>query len=166
MGLFDFLKSENCPGAVFPASVGAAVKGTVVPMEKIPDEVFSAGVLGTCCGIEPEDGNIYAPFDGKISQLADTLHAVGVEAGGLELLIHIGIDTVDMNGDGFSARVKAGQRVKKGDLLLTIDLEKIRAARHATVVILAVTNSEDLTGVACTASGSVMPGEELLSVEK
>ena len=78
------------------------IRGAFVPMDKIPDEVFSTGVLGTCCGVDPEVGNVYAPIDGKISQLADTLHAVGIEAGGMELLIHVGVDTVDMNGDGWA----------------------------------------------------------------
>ena len=135
-------------------------------MSQIPDEVFSTGVLGTCCGVEPEVGNIYAPIDGKISQLADTLHAVGMEAGGMEILIHVGVDTVEMNGDGFRAAAKLGQKVKKGDLLLTIDLQKIREAGHPATVIMAVTNSDDFSAVEETASGAVKPGESVLRVSK
>ena len=137
-----------------------------VPMNQIPDEVFSAGVLGTCCGIEPEEGRVYAPIDGKISQLADTLHAVGLEAGGMEILIHVGVDTVDMNGDGFKSEVKPGQTVRKGDLLLTMDLAKIHEAGHPATVIMAVTNSDDFASVEEVASGVVQCGNEVLRVSK
>nr|WP_236946023.1 PTS glucose transporter subunit IIA [Enterocloster clostridioformis] len=82
-------------------------------MNEIPDEVFSTGVLGVCCGIDPSEGKVYAPVDGKISQLADTLHAVGIEVGDVSILIHVGVDTVEMNGKGFTSAVKLGQAVKK-----------------------------------------------------
>lgn len=162
MGLFDFLKdkgrgrAEEAPAveAAFPAVLGAPTKGTFVTMAQIPDEMFSTGVLGTCCGIDPEEGKVYAPASGKISQLTDTRHAVGLEAGGVEILIHVGVDTVDMNGEGFANMVKLGQNVNKGDLLLTMDLEKIRAAGHPTTVIMAVTNTDDLSLVEDAAFGS------------
>ena len=168
MGLFGFMKNrtEEAPAITFPAVLGAAARGAFVPMDKIPDEVFSTGVLGTCCGVDPEVGNVYAPIDGKISQLADTLHAVGIEAGGMELLIHVGVDTVDMNGDGFLAMTKVGQTVKKGDLLLTMDLEKIKNAGHPAVVIMAVTNSDDFASVEGIVSGTVQPGDGVLRVSK
>ena len=137
-----------------------------VPMNQIPDEVFSAGVLGACCGNEPEEGRVYAPIDGKISQLADTLHAVGLEAGGMEILIHVGVDTVDMNGNGFKSEVKPGQTVRKGDLLLTMDLAKIHEAGHPATVIMAVTNSDDFASVEEVASGVVQCGNEVLRVSK
>ena len=112
-------KSSPAPApAVFPEVLGSVAKGTVVPMAEIPDPTFSQGVLGICCGVTPAEGKVYAPMDGTISQLADTLHALGIEAGGVELLIHVGVDTVDMNGDGFKSHVQVGQAVKKGDLLL------------------------------------------------
>nr|WP_217933766.1 PTS glucose transporter subunit IIA [Enterocloster clostridioformis] len=176
MGLFNFLKDKDkskgqvpAPAAVtaaFPAVLGAPAKGTFVTMDKIPDEVFSTGVLGTCCGVDPEEGKVYATADGKISQLTDTLHAVGLEAGGVEILIHVGVDTVDMNGDGFANSVKLGQNVKKGDLLLTMDLDKIRAAGHPTTVIMAVTNSDDLRAVEVTGTGAVQPGEDIVRISK
>ena len=169
MSLFDkFKKSRKSETAItWPAAIGAAASGTVVPMEAIPDEVFSAGVLGTCIGIEPSEGKIYAPVDGKISQLADTLHAIGLEtAGGIEVLIHVGIDTVDMNGDGFRGAVKEGAFVKAGDLLLTVDLDKIRAAEHAATVITVVTNSDDFSAVIPAASGEVSASDMLLQVNK
>ncbi len=151
--------------APFPHTLGSAAQGTFVPMEEIPDPTFSQGILGMCCGIEPETGKVYAPMDGTISQLADTLHAIGIEAGGVELLIHVGIDTVEMKGDGFKSHVKEGQAVKKGDLLLTIDLEKIKAAGHPATIMVAVTNSDELASVEASASGKLMPGDPLMSLK-
>ena len=168
MGFLDFFKSGESepPSVTFPVVLGAPVKGTVVPMSQIPDEVFSAGVLGVCCGVDPEEGTITAPVDGKISQLADTRHAVGIEAGGVEVLIHVGVDTVDMNGDGFQAMVKPGQSVKKGSRLLEVNLDKIKAAGHPAVAIMAVTNSDDFASVEEIASGTVQSGDGVLKVSK
>ena len=149
----------------FPDVLGAVAQGTFVPMEEIPDPTFSQGVLGICCGIDPETGKVYSPMDGTISQLADTLHAVGIEAKGVELLIHVGIDTVEMKGDGFKSYVKEGQTVKKGDLLLTMDLKKIKAAGHPATIMIAVTNSDDLASVETVASGQLMPGDQLMCLK-
>ena len=164
MGLFDFLKQKDT--AENAIILGAPAQGTAVAMSQIPDEVFSQGIMGVCCGIEPAEGKVYAPVDGKISQLTDTLHAIGLEAEGLEILIHVGVDTVEMNGDGFANVVKEGDMVKKGQLLLTMDLEKIRAADHPATVIMAVTNSDDFKSVEPEGSGSMQPGEAILKVIK
>lgn len=170
MGLLNFLKGKGVePGqaaVTFPAVLGAPTQGAFVAMGQIPDEVFSTGVLGICCGVEPDTGNVYAAIGGRVTQVADTLHAVGLEAGGIELLIHVGIDTVDMAGDGFRVGVKEGQRVQKGDLLLTMDLDKIRAAGHPATVVLAVTNSDDFTLVEPLASGAVRPGDDILRISR
>jgi len=137
MGLFDrFKKKEATPA--FPAVLGATATGAIVKMEDIPDEVFAQGILGQCCGIEPAKGEIYAPCDGKITQAPDTRHALGITASnGVEVLIHVGVDTVEMKGDGFDAKVKLDDTVTKGQLLLTMDLDKIKAAGHPAVVITA-----------------------------
>lgn len=155
-------KTEPAP---FPETLGSVAKETFVPMESLPDQTFSQGVLGTCCGVTPEEGKVYSPMDGTISQLADTLHAVGIEAEGVELLIHVGVDTVEMKGDGFKSHVSEGQAVKKGDLLLTMDLKKIEAAGHPTTIMVAVTNSDDLTSVEAAASGAVQPGDQLMRLQ-
>ncbi len=159
------VKKDTPKPAPFPDVLGAAAQGTFVPMQEIPDPTFAEGVLGVCCGIEPEIGKVYAPMDGTISQLADTLHAVGIEAAGVELLIHAGIDTVAMNGDGFTSHVKEGQSVKKGDLLLTMDLAKIDAAGHPATIMVIVTNSDDLSSVEAAASGKLMPGDRLMTLK-
>jgi len=169
MGLFDFLKGKDQkePAPIqFPVTLNAVAKGNYVPMNKIADEMFAQGMMGICCGVEPSEGKVYAPVDGKISQLTDTRHAIGLEAGGMEILIHVGIDTVEMNGDGFTNTVKLGQFVKKGDLMLTMNIDKIRAASHAATVIMAVTNSDDFASVEEIGSGSVQPGDGVLLVSK
>ncbi len=160
-------KTEEPKPAVipFPDTLGSVAQGTFVPMNDIPDPTFSQGVLGMCCGVEPEIGKVYAPMDGTIIQLADTLHAVGIEAGGVELLIHVGVDTVEMKGDGFKSHIKEGQTVKKGELLLTIDLDKIKAAGHPATIMTAITNSDDLTSVEAAASGRLKPGDPIMRLK-
>ena len=162
MGLLDFMKGKTS----LDNMLTAFADGTVVPMEQIPDEVFSQGIMGVCCGIEPDNGKVFAPAEGTVSQLTDTLHAVGLSIGDMEILIHAGVDTVEMNGEGFTNEVREGQTVKKGDLLLTMDLEKVRAAGHPATVILAVTNSDDFATVEAEASGKVRVGDSLLRIRK
>ena len=127
-----------------PGEVYAPVSGTVIPSEEIPDETFAAGVLGQGVGIQPADGLVVAPFDGEISSVTDTQHAVGISSpDGMELLIHVGVDTVAMNGDGFQCFVREGQKVKAGEKLIAFDRAKIAAAGHPDVVVVLVTNADD-----------------------
>ena len=127
-----------------PGTVYAPVSGTAVPSEQIPDETFATGVLGRGVGIQPAEGVIVAPFDGEISSVTDTHHAVGITSpDGMELLIHVGVDTVDMKGDGFDCFVQAGQKVKAGDRLITFDRAKIAAAGHPDMVAVLLTNADD-----------------------
>ncbi|MDE7243037.1 MAG: PTS glucose transporter subunit IIA, partial [Oscillospiraceae bacterium] len=115
-----------------------------IPSDEIPDETFAAGVLGRGVGIEPSEGVVVAPFDGEISTVAETKHAVGLSSpDGMELLIHIGVDTVAMGGDGFTALVQEGQKVKAGEQLVLFDREKIRKAGHPDCVVVLVTNSDE-----------------------
>ena len=100
MGLFQLFKGKDAGKAADTKIVlGAPAKGEFVPMAQVPDEVFSQGIMGVCCGVAPSEGSVYAPVDGTVSQLTDTLHAVGLEAAGMELLIHVGVDTVEMAGE-------------------------------------------------------------------
>ncbi len=121
--------------------------GKVIPYTEIPDETFATGVLGTGVGIEPTEGIVVAPFDGVISSVADTNHAVGLEANGMELLIHVGVDTVAMNGEGFETFVKEGDEVKAGQKLIAFDRDKIKAANHPDTVVVLLTNSDDFEDV-------------------
>ena len=125
------------------------VKGNVIAREAIPDDTFASGVLGDGVGIEPEDELVVAPFDGTISSVAESQHAIGIEANGMEMLIHVGVDTVNMQGDGFTCLVKEGDEVKAGQPLIRFDREKIKAAGYSDTVAVLLTNSDDLEGVEC-----------------
>ena len=125
------------------------VKGSVIAREAIPDDTFASGVLGDGVGIEPEDELVVAPFDGTISSVAESQHAVGIESNGMEMLIHVGVDTVNMQGDGFTCLVKEGDQVTAGQPLIRFDREKIRAAGYSDTVAVLLTNSDDLEGVQC-----------------
>jgi PTS system sucrose-specific IIC component len=125
--------------------VHAPVEGKVKYYNEIPDETFASGVLGEGVGIEPTEEYVYAPFDGTISTVAESKHAIGISgAGDMELLIHVGVDTVAMNGEGFTPYVKEGEEVKAGQKLLYFDREKIAAAGHPDMVVVLLTNSEDM----------------------
>ena len=127
------------------------VKGSVISREEIPDETFASGVLGDGVGIQPSDDKVVAPFDGTISSVAESQHAVGIEANGMEMLIHVGVDTVNMKGDGFTCLVKEGDAVKAGQPLIIFDRAKIKAAGYSDTVAVLLTNSDDLEGVECGA---------------
>ena len=123
------------------------VKGNVIPYDQIPDDTFASGVLGEGVGIEPTDELVVAPFDGEISSVAESKHAVGVSANDMELLIHVGVDTVNMNGDGFTCLVQEGDKVVAGQPLIRFDRAKIKAAGYSDTVAVLLTNSDDLEGV-------------------
>lgn len=112
----------------------APIQGTIVPRNEIPDDTFAAGVLGDGVGIDPEEGVVVAPFDGEISSVTDTKHAIGITGpADMEVLIHVGVDTVNMKGDGFELLVEEGQKVKAGQKLMTFDIAKIKAAGYSPV---------------------------------
>ncbi len=128
--------------------VTAPVVGKIVAQADIPDETFASGVLGEGVGIEPEFGVVYAPYDGVISSVAESKHAIGITGPGeMELLIHVGVETVSMNGDGFHCLVAEDQEVKKGQKLMEFDKGKIAAAGHPDVVVVMLTNSDDYENV-------------------
>lgn len=145
------------------STVAAPMKGAVKPLAETPDDAFASGALGQGVAIEPTEGKLYAPFDGKVVTFFPTGHAVGMKADdGAELLIHVGMDTVKMNGEGFVPKVKQGDHVKKGDLLLEFDLGKIRAAGYSTISPVVLTNSDAYADVIPTDAASVAPGDELI----
>ena len=139
-------QSQAEPPAAGAEGVTAPLSGRVIPMEEIPDQVFSRGILGEGVGIEPTGNVVVAPADATVcSVIEDSRHAVGLTLdNGAELLIHVGIDTVSMNGDGFQLHVKEGDRVHLGDKLITFDPEKIKAAGHPTTTAFLVTDPGDL----------------------
>lgn len=121
----------------------APARGRVISYEDIPDPTFASGALGAGVGIEPEEGVVYAPCDGTISTVAETKHAIGISDGDLEYLIHVGVDTVKMNGDGFDVFVKEGDKVARGQKIMTFDRGKIKAAGYPDTVVFLLTNSDD-----------------------
>ncbi|MDD2971174.1 MAG: PTS system trehalose-specific EIIBC component [Lachnospiraceae bacterium] len=138
----------NVPKMVVDAYQGSEVKelkacvsGTVIGIEEVPDEVFSSKMMGEGLAILPRDSVLYAPADGEVAVvMEDSNHACGLKLdNGAEILLHIGLDTVGMKGDGFQSFVKMGQRVKTGDRLITFDREKIKKSGHSDMVILAIT---------------------------
>lgn len=124
------------------------VPGKVIPVENVPDETFSTGLLGHGFAIEPSEGKVFAPFDGVCVQVFETLHAMNLLSdGGAEVLIHVGLETVSLNGEPFKAHVKSGDRIKKGQLLLEFDMDLIRERGCPTVVPVLVTNADDFDSV-------------------
>ncbi|MBR3347004.1 MAG: PTS glucose transporter subunit IIA, partial [Solobacterium sp.] len=128
--------------------VNAPVNGKIIPAKEIPDPVFAEETMGPSVGIQPTEGIVYAPFDGEVMMIFPTNHAIGVKAdNGMEVLIHVGVDTVAMDGDGFSAFVKQGDKVKAGQKLLSFDRDKIAKANHPDTVIVALTNGAEYKDV-------------------
>ena len=166
MGIFDLFKKEET-AVEFPYAIKATANGDIVAMKDIPDNVFAQGMVGPCIGIEPSSGTIVAPCDGKILQLSDTLHAFGIQGpAGEQILVHIGIDTVSMNGDGFTSHVSVGDTVKAGQPIIDMDIDKVKAAGHPTVVITILSNANNYADVKFTEANSVAVGDELIVINK
>ncbi|MFQ7236397.1 MAG: glucose PTS transporter subunit IIA, partial [Enterococcus hulanensis] len=135
-------------GSGDPKKVLAPVKGRVIPLEKVNDSAFSSKVMGQGIAIIPEEDTIVAPFDGTVSALFPTKHAIGLTSeANMELLIHVGIDTVELNGKYFESLVAVGDRVKAGQPLLTVDFAAVKAAGYDTVIPIVVTNSDSFIDV-------------------
>ncbi|MCG7309277.1 glucose PTS transporter subunit IIA [Brachybacterium sp. ACRRE] len=145
----------------------APVGGRVVGLDEAGDPVFASRALGEGVGIEPVDGRILAPVDGTVASVAQTGHAIGLlTSDGVEVLIHVGIDTVQMQGEGFDVAVSQGQKVARGDLLVTVDLDAVRAAGHPTVTLMTITNTASLAGVEPVADGEVAVGDTVVRVRR
>lgn len=143
----------------------APIQGTIVPRNEIPDDTFAAGVLGDGVGIDPEEGIVVAPFDGEISSVTDTKHAIGITGpADMEVLIHVGVDTVNMKGDGFELLVEEGQKVKAGQKLMTFDIAKIKAAGYSPVAAVLLTNSDDYPEFKVVKTGKTQRLEEVFTV--
>lgn len=175
MGFFDklFKKSEAGSAAkaaapeCAPLAVYTPADGTIIPLNEFPDEMFSEEVLGPGCGILPTGNLVTAPFNGTVTQVTDTLHAVGLTSeDGVEILIHIGVDTVAMNGKGFKSHVRNDQKVHRGDALITFDRAAIKEAGHPDAIAVVVTNADEFAGVELKKAGNGVPGEIMLQVKK
>lgn len=152
--------------SVEPGAVMSPMKGNVIELKEVGDGVFSEGILGDGCGIQPEEGYVYAPFNGQVIQVADTGHAIGLlSEGGVEVLIHVGLDTVSLNGEGFEPVVKEGDQVTAGQKILNFDLEKI-GEKYPTVTSVIITNTPDYKEIRLVKTGKTEAGEKILQTEK
>ncbi len=148
-------------------TVYAPLEGKVVALEDVPDATFAEGVLGLGAAIEPAVGEVVAPADGEVSSIFDTHHAVGLTLdNGMELLIHVGINTVALNGEGFTAHVSEGDKVKRGQPLISFDMDFITSKGYPIITPVIVSNADDYKGIRKTDSAEVKRLDELLTVEK
>ena len=145
----------------------AHMNGTAIPLEEVEDEVFSQKILGDGIAIRPAEGKLYAPCDGTIETVFETKHAVNMTAAdGAELLMHIGIDTVKLEGKYFETHVTDGQQVKKGDLLVSFDMDAITAAGYQLTTPLLVCNADDYAAITPVAQGTVSAGTAAIQITK
>lgn len=146
--------------------LGAHMNGTVVPLAEVKDEVFASGAMGEGAAIEPTEGKLFAPADGVVENVFETKHAVGMTTDDqVELLLHIGIDTVKLGGKHFESHVKAGQKVKKGDLLVSFDMAAIKKEGYLLTTPVIVCNTDDYQAIELTADGKVKAGAEYLKIQ-
>jgi len=156
---------EAAKALVEKVELTAPMTGKIVELSQVPDEVFSSGSLGEGIAILPEDGNVYAPCDAKVTAVMDTKHAIGLTTkSGMELLIHVGLDTVNLQGKPFEYKVNEGDDVKQGQLLITADLKAITDAGYKLHTPVIVTNSDDYVSVKAVEADAVQHGEKLLTI--
>ena len=148
------------------AVLAAHMNGTVLALCEVDDEAFASGAMGDGVAIEPKEGKLYAPADGVIETVFDTKHAVGMTTDdGVELLMHIGIDTVKLGGKYFEAHVAPEQKVKKGDLLVSFDMESIKAEGYPLTTPMIICNTDDYASIRVLTSGTIQNGTDLLNVK-
>ena len=160
-------EAEAAPAAAAtPETIVAPMAGKAIALTDVADPVFASEAMGKGMAIEPTEGKVFAPVDGTITVLAETGHAVGLLSDdGAEILLHIGIDTVELKGEPFTAHVKQMQEVKKGDLLMDVDLAAVKAAGKATTTMVIITNTDDYASVDAHVGADVAPGDAVIDVK-
>lgn len=163
-------ETENDPAAIPEAeanTVYAPLKGTVIPLSEVDDETFASGAMGDGCAIEPSEGVVKAPFNGTVSMLFDTKHAIGLTStDGVEVLIHIGMDTVELGGQHFEALISDGDEITLGQTLVKFDMDAISKAGYPLVTPVIVTNSDEYSAVTLEKTGSTEACEKMITVCK
>lgn len=145
----------------------APIVGEAVALDQIQDEVFSSGAMGKGIAIIPSEGRVYAPCDGRISTFFPTGHAIGIEnADGADILIHVGMDTVKLDGKGFLPKAKEGDTVTKGQLLLEFDIEYIKSQGYSVATPVIITNTDDFKEVTPVAEGNITKDTEIITIQK
>lgn len=160
-------EDKNNAESVREEVLGSPVNGNVVPLSEVSDPTFASEMLGTTVAVEPSDGRIVAPCDGEVINIFDTGHAVCLttQAGG-ELLIHVGVDTVKMEGKGFTKKVSDGEKVHAGDVLIEADLDTIKAAGYPATTMFILTNADDFAKVEKAEPGAVSAGGRIMEIAK
>ena len=152
--------------AVKAETIVAPMAGESVPMETVEDPMFAAKVMGDGCAIRPTEGKVFSPVNGTITVLAETGHAIGLLSdNGCELLLHIGIDTVNLEGKPFAAHVAVGDKVTVGQLLMDVDLNQIKKAGLPTTTMVIITNTDAYSKIASTTGVTVAAGDKLINIE-
>ena len=147
--------------------IGAPISGKLVSIGEVSDPTFSGEILGKGVAIQPSDNRIVSPVDGTVGTVFPTGHAVAVVSEeGAEVLIHIGLDTVQLDGKHFTIHTEEGKKVKKGDLLLEADLEQIKAEGYDIITPVIICNSDDFSEIQKTEPGEVKQGDNILSLRK
>nr|WP_302666279.1 PTS transporter subunit IIABC [uncultured Agathobaculum sp.] len=158
--------ADSAPAASGAHVIASPLSGNVIPLEQVADGVFSEKMVGDGFAVEPTDNQVYAPADCEVMTVFGTKHAIGLTtADGVELLIHLGIDTVQMNGAPFTIEVKEGDKLKKGDKIGSFDEKMIVEAGYRTVTPVVVTNSDAYTSFTLQKTGKVSAGDDVLTVE-
>jgi len=161
----DAASMKNETALLEDIAVWSPVKGEVLELQQVEDAAFSAGILGKGCAIVPTEGEIYAPVDGVLTTLFPTKHALGITSDdGVEVLIHIGLNTVQLNGEGFTAHVQQGARVSRGQHLLSFDLADIKSKGYCLQTPVIITNTKDYLEILSTMQKEVVPDDVLLHV--
>ena len=165
MGIFDFLKGKDNEPKDSNATLTNLVNGKVIPIEDVDDPVFSQKMMGDGFGVVPSDGDIYAPGSGKVVSVFPTQHAVGLELdNGVEVLVHIGIDTVELEGGPFNTTVKEEDTVTSDTKISTVDLAGLKAAGKENTVIVVFTNMDQVDSFTLTTTGDTDRGTEIGTV--
>lgn len=160
----DTTSVENADSKQDDKAVYSPLEGKLIPMTEVPDETFASKALGDGVAVIPEKGCVYAPFDGEVEMVYDTGHAIGlVREDGMEVLIHVGINTVELGGKYYTAKVSNGQKIKKGDLLLEFDMDEIAKAGYSLVTPVIVTNSDEYEGLTRKEHGRVESGDQIIT---
>ena len=158
-------KAKNGGSLVQKVTIASPADGELIELSQVKDETFASGVLGKGAAVVPANGRVVSPANGKITSVFPTKHAIGiVDENGAELLVHIGMDTVKLEGKYFTAHVKDGDLVKKGDLLAEFDKKAVEAEGYDTTVAVLVTNSQEFLDVLPAARGAVKAGEDLMTI--
>jgi glucose-specific phosphotransferase system IIA component len=158
--MLGFLKGKSKGNIIY-----SPCNGKVVPLSEVSDPTFAEKILGDGFAVIPSEGKIYAPADGEVTMVFDTLHAITITSTqGTELLIHIGLDTVTLKGEPFTAHVVAGDKVKKGDLLMDVDLDKIKAAGLEIITPVLICNTDEYAKIDLQKEGNVSLDDAVLKI--